>query len=170
MADVLFREDHRWGSYLWFWVVPIGSYLDEAFHIIRTHQTLAGSWVWSIAGPLLFVVVFAPCGYRITVQPGGLRVTGLGFMRIHEAFYAWIWRRASVAPGEAESVVARPQRGLLRHINWPMLFPFKRSRQHFAFGTPVVVEVKRKDRKPLTLGTREPEELVAALGRLGRIE
>ena len=155
------------GTYLWFWLVPVLAIVDNISIYLITGQAWGGFGVESVVGPLVFVLVFAPAGYRITVDGAGLRVTGLGAMRFHEAFYAWIWKRASVVPGELQVVELVPQNAFLRFINWPLLFPGKRSRQHFAFGTQSVIRITRRDRKALTLGTRRPEELRAVIHVLG---
>ena len=152
------------GAYLWFWLIPGLSLLEEGVVYLWTGKPLGGSWEKAILMPAVFVAVFALTGYRITVDQRGLRVTGLGFMRVHAAFYAWIWNRASVVPGELEGVQIERPNALLRFINWPLLFPGTRSRQHFAFGTPSIVRIRRKNRKDLTLGTRRPDELQAAVG------
>lgn len=152
-------------TYPWFWAIPLAAAIESLAYVVATGKAYGGTPWFAPVGMVAFTFLFGPSGYRISVDEGRLQVTGLGFMRLHEAMYEVFWRQATLPSDEPAEVIRRPQRGVWRWFNWPMLVPWKSGRKHFAFGTPDIVEVRRANRKPTTLGTRRSEALIAALGR-----
>lgn len=148
----MYEERHRLGTRLWFWLIPVANWLVMGVSAREQGASeFSGQWLMPA---MIFIVAFAPMGYRLQVDATGLRVGALGFMRLFEVVYTPIWRRLSFRWAEVTEMDAIERRGIGGHFAWPILNFLPRFRHRMDFGSAWALRVQRPAHGRLIIGLR----------------